>query len=129
MLVVEERIDDSLVLNQPAGHLEPGEALADAMVRETLEETAWEVEPLAFIGAYQWRVPETGREFLRIAFAARPLRHDPARALDHPVERALWMTPAELEAEAVRHRSPLVWRVVEDWLRGQRLPLGAVARL
>ncbi|MFC4729281.1 NUDIX hydrolase [Coralloluteibacterium thermophilus] len=129
LLVVEERVGDALVLNQPAGHLEAGESLLQAVCRETLEETGWEIEPVAFVGAYQWAVPDDGREFLRMAFAARPLRHDPERRLDAPVERALWLSPQALAAEAARHRSPLVWRVVADWLAGQRFPLSAVQRL
>lgn len=129
LLVVEERVDGRLVLNQPAGHLDPTESLVDAMVRETREETGWAVEPTAFVGAYQWAVPGIGQEFLRMAFEARPLRHDPALPLDAPVERALWLSPGELAAESARHRSPLVWKVVEDWLGGRRFPLSAVTRL
>lgn len=128
VLCVEERSGGRIVLNQPAGHLEPDEDLVDAAVRETLEESGWTVEPTAFIGAYQWTSPplsdgSPGRHYLRFAFAARPLSHDPARALDEGIVRALWLTPAELQAEAARHRSPLVWQVVADHLAGSRQPL------
>ncbi len=134
VLCVEERVEGRLVLNQPAGHLEPDETLVDAAVRETLEETGWQVEPTGFVGAYQWtaapRPGETGgRHFLRFAFVARPMAHDPARRLDDGIERALWLTPAELRAEAERHRSPLVWRVVADCLAGQRAPLALLQHL
>lgn len=128
VLCVEERSGGRIVLNQPAGHLEPDEDLVDAAVRETLEESGWTVEPTAFIGAYQWTSPtlpdgSPGRHYLRFAFAARPLSHDPARELDEGIVRALWLTPAELQAEAARHRSPLVWQVVADHLAGSRQPL------
>lgn len=128
LLMVEERVAGRLVLNQPAGHLEPDEPLADAAVRETLEETGWEVRPVAFIGAYQWKAPSVSgggveRQYMRFAFLAEPLSFDPARALDDGIVRAMWMTPAELAAEAGRHRSPLVARVVRDALAGQRHPL------
>ena len=131
LLMVEEQVGGRLVLNQPAGHLEPDESLLEAARRETLEETGWEVEPTAFIGAYQWKAPDasaggSGRHFLRMAFAADPIRHDPARALDEGIVRALWLSPGELSADAARHRSPLVWRVVEDFLAGRRHPLDAV---
>ncbi len=125
LLLVEERIDGLEVLNQPAGHLEPGESLAAAAVRETLEETGWQVRLSAFIGAYQWTAPD-GTPFLRFAFAAEPTAHDPARALDAGILRALWLTPAELQAQAARLRSPLVWEVVADYLAGQRHPLAIV---
>ncbi|MCI2260726.1 NUDIX hydrolase [Xanthomonas indica] len=122
LLQVEEAIAGALVLNQPAGHLEPDERLIEAAVRETLEETGWQVQPTAFIGAYQWKA-DNGRHYLRFAFAADPVAHDPQRPLDTGIVRALWMTPAELEAAAPRWRSPLVWQVVADYLAGRRYPL------
>jgi len=122
LLLVEERIDGRDVLNQPAGHLEAGESLAAAAVRETLEEPGWTVHLSAFIGVYQWTAPD-GTAFLRFAFAAEPVEHDPARPLDAGILRALWLTPAELQASAARLRSPLVWEVVADYLGGQRHPL------
>ncbi|PZO05808.1 MAG: NUDIX hydrolase [Lysobacteraceae bacterium] len=126
LLVVEESIRGALVLNQPAGHLEPDESLFNAALRETLEETGWDVELTAFIGAYQWKSPADGRHFLRMAFAAEPLQHHPDRALDEGIVQALWLTPAELQAQSARHRSPLVWRAVEDFLAGRRFPLQAL---
>ena len=128
LLCVEEHAGGRLVLNQPAGHLEPDEDLVQAAVRETLEESGWTVEPTAFIGAYQWRAPANadgtpGRHYLRFAFAARAMAHDPARALDEGIVRALWLSPDELLAQSARHRSPLVWQVVADYLAGSRQPL------
>jgi 8-oxo-dGTP pyrophosphatase MutT (NUDIX family) len=130
LLVVEETVSGRLVLNQPAGHLEPDEGLLDAARRETLEETGWTVAPTAFIGAYQWKSPGAeGRHYLRLAFAADPVSHDPGLTLDDGIERALWLTPAELQAEHARHRSPLVWRVVADYLAGRRYPLDALTHV
>lgn len=134
VLVVEERVAGLLVLNQPAGHLEPDEPLIDAAIRETLEETGWDVRPTAFIGAYQWKAPSVSgggveRQYLRFAFLAEPLSFDPARPLDDGIVRAIWMTPAELMGEADRHRSPLVARVVRDALAGQRHSLELVRSL
>jgi len=128
VLCVEEHSGGRLVLNQPAGHLEPDEDLVEAAVRETLEESGWTVEPTSLIGAYQWTSPghpdgSPGRHYLRFAFAARPVSHDPARVLDQGIVRALWLTPVELRAEAPRHRSPLVWQAVADYLAGSRQPL------
>ncbi|MGN6151223.1 MAG: NUDIX hydrolase [Lysobacteraceae bacterium] len=123
LLCVEERANGRLGRNQPAGHLEPDESLQDAALRETREETGWDVRLTAFVGAYQWKAPETGRHYLRFAFAAEPVRHDPGRALDEGIVRAVWMTPQELDDARDRHRSPLVWQVVSDCLAGQRFPL------
>ncbi|WP_045738609.1 NUDIX hydrolase [Xanthomonas sp. MUS 060] len=128
LLQVEEAIGGALVLNQPAGHLEPDESLVEAAVRETLEETGWQVRPTAFIGAYQWKA-DNGRHYLRFAFAADPLEHHPQRPLDTGIVRALWMTPTELQSAQPRWRSPLVWRTVADFLAGQRYPLDLLRQL
>ena len=134
LLVVEETVRGREVLNQPAGHLEPDEDLLDAARRETLEETAWDVRLTGFIGAYQWTAPPpqaggSGGQFLRFAFSAEPVHHHADRPLDDGIVRALWMTPAELEAARERHRSPLVWRTVTDFLGGRRYPLTLAQRL
>ena len=127
LLMVEESVRGRLVLNQPAGHLEPDERLVDAALRETREETGWDVCLTAFVGAYQWKAPDAGdvegRHYLRFAFAAEPVRHDPSRPLDAGIARAFWMTPEELRGAASRHRSPLVWQAVQDHLSGRRQPL------
>jgi 8-oxo-dGTP pyrophosphatase MutT (NUDIX family) len=128
LLMVEERVRGALVLNQPAGHLEPGESLVRAAARETLEESGWEVGIRSLIGTYRWKAPD-GVEFLRFAFEAEPLRHHPDRRLDEGIVRALWMSPTELREATVRLRSPLVMAVVEDWLAGSRLPLSSLREL
>lgn len=129
LLCVEERVNGRLVINQPAGHLEPDESLLEAALRETREETGWDVRLTAFLGAYQWKAPETQRHYLRFAFAAEPERHDPARPLDDGIVQALWLTPDELLAARERHRSPLVWQVVADHLAGHRSPLSVLQHL
>jgi len=129
LLMVEERAQGKLVFNQPAGHLEPDESLSEAALRETREETGWEVKLTAFIGAYQWKAEETDRHYLRFAFAAEPLSHDAARELDEGIVQALWMTPAELQEQQARHRSPLVWQVVQDYLAGRRSPLSMLQQI
>ena len=129
LLCVEERANGYLVINQPAGHLEPDESLLEAAIRETREETGWNVRITHVVGAYQWKATETGRHYLRFAFAAEPLLHDPARRLDEGIVRAFWTTPSELLAMRERHRSPLVAKVVEDMLAGRRHPLGLAQQL
>ena len=128
LLCVEERANGRLVINQPAGHLEPDESLIEAAVRETREETGWNVRVTHLVGAYQWKA-ETGRHYLRFAFAAEPVDEIPDARLDEGIVRALWLAPAELQALAPRHRSPLVWRCVADHLGGSRHPLDLVRQL
>ncbi|MEJ7746193.1 MAG: NUDIX hydrolase [Luteimonas sp.] len=133
LLCVEERVNGHIVINQPAGHLEPDETLIEAALRETREETGWDVRLTAFVGAYQWKAPgidgSAGRHYLRFAFAAEPVQHDPARSLDEGIVQAVWMTPDELQNAQSRHRSPLVWQVVADYLAGRRHPLSMLQHI
>jgi 8-oxo-dGTP pyrophosphatase MutT (NUDIX family) len=121
-LVVEEHADGGLRLNQPAGHLEPGESLVEAAAREALEETAHRFAPSALLGVYRWRSP-AGITYVRFAFLGNAEGPLPGRGLDRGIVRALWMTPDALRGERARHRSPLVLRCVEDCLAGRRYPL------
>lgn len=128
-LFVEERIRGALVVNQPAGHLEPDETLTDAAVRETWEETGWRVEVTGLLAVYHWPTPPDRRPVLRFTFVARPLSHDPAQPLDAGIERALWLQRDELEHGGFRPRSPLVMRSVDDYLGGQRAPLSLLTSI
>jgi 8-oxo-dGTP pyrophosphatase MutT (NUDIX family) len=128
-LLVEERIQRRLLFNQPAGHVEPGETLLAAVVREAREETAWQFEPQALLGVYLWRNPGTGRAVLRFAFTGAVTDHDAQQPLDRGIVRTHWLTPLELEARESRLRSPLVLRCVRDYLAGQRHGLESVAQL
>ncbi|MCE5233334.1 MAG: NUDIX hydrolase [Mizugakiibacter sp.] len=127
-LMVEEAVRGELCYNQPAGHLEPGESLADAARRETLEETGWDVELEHFVGVQQWYSPVHGDHIVRFTFAARPRHHHAARPLDHGIVCPHWLTRAEIAAlDATRRlRSPLVLLSIDAWLAGQRLPLDTV---
>jgi 8-oxo-dGTP pyrophosphatase MutT (NUDIX family) len=122
-LLVEEEADGAIVLNQPAGHLDAGESLIQAVVRETLEETAWHFEPQSLLGVYRWPHPAKDLTYLRFAFCGRVTRHEPERTLDQGIVRAVWLTPDEIRAERHRHRSPQVERCLNDYLTGRRYPL------
>jgi len=128
-LLVEERVAGRLVLNQPAGHLEDRETLVEAAIREAREETAWRFHPEALVGTYLWRNPANGRSFLRFAFCGVVDDHRPEQALDKGIVRALWLTPADLQAQPARLRSPLVMRCIEDFQQGRRQPLDSVSEL
>jgi ADP-ribose pyrophosphatase YjhB (NUDIX family) len=122
-LMVEETVDDFVCFNQPAGHLDEGESLLHAVVRETLEETAWHFEPTHLIGIYRWRNPADGKTWVRACFTGHCLRHEPERQLDDGIIQAHWLTRAALAARAPQLRSPLVLRCIDDYLAGHRYPL------
>ncbi|HEX5687867.1 MAG TPA: NUDIX hydrolase [Ideonella sp.] len=126
-LLVEEMTAEGLKLNNPAGHLDPGESLLDAVVREVLEETARPFHPEALVGAYlaRFRHARSGEDisYLRFAICGEVGEAIAGRALDAPVQRTLWMTPAELRACPERHRSPLVMQCIAHHLAGVRAPL------
>ena len=127
-LLVEERIRGRRVFNQPAGHLEDGETLPSAIVREVLEETAWGFEPQWLLGIYLWR-NRGGHSTLRIAFTGALRELDAARTLDAPIIATHWLTRAQVLERAARLRTPLVLRCIDDYLAGTRLPLGALTSL
>ncbi|HTD03488.1 NUDIX hydrolase [Undibacterium sp.] len=125
-LMIEEETSDGVRINQPAGHLDPDETLQQAVVRETLEETAHDFSPTELIGTYLSRYvsPQTGLEvtYLRFAFTGElGQAHD--RPLDNGILRTVWMSHDELLASQARHRSPLVMQCVNDYLLGKRAPL------
>ena len=122
-LFVEESIDGRLVLNQPAGHLDPGESLVAACRREVLEETAHDFEPRSLVGVYRWHYAAKDVTFLRFCFAGDVSGQDPTRTLDTEIVRLHWLTSAELAARKGEHRSPLVAKCVTDYLSGRRYPL------
>jgi 8-oxo-dGTP pyrophosphatase MutT (NUDIX family) len=128
-LFVEERAGGRVVLNQPAGHLENGETLLEAVARETLEETGWSFVPQQLVGVYVWQPEHLSRTFLRVAFTGRLDGHDPSRPLDHGILRARWLDREQLLAAQPKHRSPLVLRCVDDYLAGGRYPLELLTHL
>ncbi len=125
-LLVEEETSDGIRLNQPAGHLDPDESLQQAVVRETLEETAHDFTPTALVGMYMARYTSARSglavTYLRVAFTGElGLAHD--QPLDDGILRTVWMSHDELRACRQRHRSPLVLQCIDDYLQGTRAPL------
>src|ERR1700704_2671922 len=107
-LLVEEDTDRGRLYNQPAGHLEPGESLIEAVVREALEETAYAFSPTALLGVYLYRHAPEEVTYLRFAFIGDVTGPAAGRALDTGIVRAVWLSPGEIRRESGRHRSPLV---------------------
>ncbi len=129
-LMVEETIGGKPVVNQPAGHLENGESLIDAVKREVLEETAWEITPLHLLGVYRWPQPEKNRTWLRFNFTGEAIR-DTGQALDPDIDRALWLTESEIITlrDADKLRSPQVWQAMLDYRAGKQYPLDLLVDL
>jgi 8-oxo-dGTP pyrophosphatase MutT (NUDIX family) len=129
-LMVEEETADGIRVNQPAGHLDPGETLLQAAAREALEETAHAFTPTALLGVYMARTISNGEAeavtYVRFAFTGALGPAEPGRALDHGIVRILWLTADEIRARHAEHRSPLVMKCVDDYLAGQRFPLDFV---
>jgi 8-oxo-dGTP pyrophosphatase MutT (NUDIX family) len=125
-LLVEELKAGQLVLNQPAGHLEPNETLRQAAVRETLEETGWDVELTGVVGIYLYVAPSNGVTYQRICFAANPVCHHPERELDSGIVAAPWLSRDELLAQPGRWRSELVPRCIDDYRDGPLYDLDIV---
>ncbi|MEL0167136.1 MAG: NUDIX hydrolase [Pseudomonadaceae bacterium] len=114
-LMVEEKRDERIVLNQPAGHLEANETLLQAALRETLEETGWHVELSAVVGIYLFQAAN-GETYQRVCFSAKPISHEPERTLDEGIIRARWMSLDELVDNTEMLRSHLVLGCVNDYL-------------
>jgi len=127
-LLVEESIDGRLVLNQPAGHLDPNESLVEACRREVLEETAHHFEPQALVGVYRWHFAKKDKTFIRFLFCGQVTGMEAGRKLDKGIVAAPWLTAAQIHARESDHRSPLVAQCMADYLAGKRYPLDIFSR-
>ena len=130
-LMIEEESQGARVLNQPAGHWEPGETLVEACSRETMEESAYEFRPTAVIAIYRWRFQRGDEDntFLRFTFAGEVGAHYPERLLDREIVGTIWMTADEIRAARSRHRSPLVMRSIDDHRAGKRHDLALIQHI
>jgi 8-oxo-dGTP pyrophosphatase MutT (NUDIX family) len=126
-LFVEEEAEGQIVINQPAGHLDPNESLLHAVAREVLEETRYRFTPTALVGVYLWPHETKDITYLRFAFTGEITGEEKERELDTGIVRPLWLTPEQLLREEHRHRSPLVSRCVSDYRAGKRYPLELLA--
>ena len=125
-LMVKENSAGRLVYNQPAGHVELNESLLDAAIRETLEETAWQVNLEHLLGIYQYTSPDNGVTYIRHCFIAKAIEPRTERDLDEGIFEAVWVSLEELEQRESQMRSPLVLEVIRDYLKGVSHPLSLI---
>ena len=128
-LLVEEQTERGNRYNQPAGHLEDGESLIQAVIRETMEESAYEFTPEALLGIYHWKHQHNDTTYLRFAFIGKVGMHYPLQELDDGIVQAVWMGIDEMRDKASLMRSPQVLTCVEDYLAGKRYPLAVLTHL
>lgn len=128
-LLVEERINNRNVLNQPAGHVEANESLPQAAIRETLEETGWHVKPTALLGLYSYTTHCKTMTFYRTAFIAEAIQFNDSHPIDPAILRTHWLTFDEIQSSMTRLRSPIVLKCVEDFCVGKSYPLNTITEL
>ena len=128
-LLVEEITDRGNRFNQPAGHLEDNETILEAVIRETLEETAYAFTPQSLLGIYHWKHEHNGTTYLRFAFIGSVDNHQPERGLDDGIIRTVWMDIDEIRGKADLMRSPQVITCIEDYLSGKKFPLSVLTYL
>ncbi len=126
-LMVEEKEHGQTVFNQPAGHLDEGESLQAAALRETMEESAWEVKLESFLGTYQYLAPTNGVTYIRHCFIAKPIKHHADKELDPDIAAAHWLSAEAILSDDFPVRSPIVRKVLEDYLKGQSYPLSIIS--
>lgn len=127
-LMVEERIDGFIRLNQPAGHVEPGETLLEAVVREVREETRYTFHPKTLLGIYHSN-PSEGPRILRVAICGSVDPEPDQAPLDPDILAASFFSIDEIQARGADLRSPFVQRCIDDFLNGQRFPLAVLNTL
>ena len=128
-LTVEERAGGRRVFNQPAGHVERGETLLEAVIRETFEETGFGLVPSEVLGIYHWHDDGDDLTYLRVAFRGEATPPTDEPVLDDVIVATHWLSRAQLIAKQARLRSPMVLRCVDDHLRGARFPLACLNEL
>ncbi len=122
-LLVREQDGEHTVYNQPAGHVEPGETILAAALRETLEETGWEVELTGYLGTYQYHAPGNDTHYVRHCFIALPLSQVSDSPPDQDIESAVWLTRQQVMGLQDELRSPMVLRAIDDYLHAEHFPL------
>lgn len=105
----------------------------DAAVRETLEETGWQVRLTGFVGAYQWKSPVSadgsGRHYLQFAFVGEPVsRPGPVRWMTASSARPV-ADPGRTAGSRAAPPQPAGLAYRRRFLAGRRFPLDLLNQL
>ena len=126
-LLVEEIKFGKAVFNQPAGHVEAGESLIEACVRETLEETGYLIEPKALLGFYRYYAKANNTHYMRCTIIATVIEKK-TEQLDPDIKAAHWLNLDQInnlnQQQALR--SPLVLSNIKDYLAGRSFDIKAI---
>ena len=127
-LLVKEKAAGRVVYNQPAGHLDPGETLIEAVIRETMEETRYPFTPRSLQGIYRYRPdPKANKTYLRFLF-----RGDVGDRIDGELDRGIiaaeWLSYEEVLSCSAQHRSPMVLQCIDDFRNGTGYPLDVISQ-
>ena len=118
-LMVKETIDGTQVINQPAGHVIAGEDLFAAALRETLEETGWDVRLSGFLGFSTYLSPTNSTTYYRLTFCAEPIKFNSDHIIDPQIDQVLWMSKFQLIEQSELLRSPIVMDSITQYEKQQ----------
>lgn len=125
-LIVEEDVNGVRCYNQPAGHLEAGETLIEAAIRETQEETGWKVDIQGVVGIGLYKAPRNGVTYCRTTFFAKAIEQLPNAKLDVGIIGPKWLTVDEIRALGDQLRSEMIVQTIENYEQGHRYPLDMI---
>jgi len=122
-LIVREQSNGRSVLNQPAGHVEPGETIIEALLRETHEETGWRIEPKGVLSFSSYSSPHNNVTYYRISLCATPVELDNQAIVDTDILEVMWLDYDEIVNRQKDLRSPMVLDAIDDYRAGRIYPL------
>jgi 8-oxo-dGTP pyrophosphatase MutT (NUDIX family) len=97
----------------PSGHMEQGESIVQAAVRETYEETSIALDPAALRHVLSIHQRNPGTSHARIGFAFEPRSWDgePVNAEPHKHSELVWAEPARLPPDVVGYAAAVITAV------------------
>lgn len=97
-LLIKSKVGDAAGLwNNPGGHVEPGESFEECAIRETLEETGYEVKLGRVIGTYNFEFK--GKRFTKVVFEAEIVGGE-LKLQEEEIGSARWFALEEIVDES-----------------------------
>jgi len=122
-LLVEEYDNNQVVFNQPAGHLEAGESIINAVKREIFEETGLTLTPDYLCGIYYFHRADLKLYFLRFCFVIELESCLLSQPQDSEIIDNHWLSYEQIIEKQPQLRSTMVLECIEDYLAGNKIPL------